>query len=334
MNRKTIMLGVAGDSASGKTTISKGIVEALGPDKVTAICCDHYHKYNREQRRELHLSALHPDCNYIDIMEQHFRLLREGQSILKPVYNHNTGDFDAPNYIRPTKFIIIEGLLPFHTRIMRLCFDVKVYLDPPEELRRAWKVKRDTTKRGYTVEQVLRSMRGREDIAPRFIHPQRTFADMIICFYPPGKLGDEDDAGDSHLNARLALLPTLPHPDLSDVLAHSGPNGDENSNHRAMRLELGRSEGRPADFLEIDGNVSPEKAEELMDIIRGHLPANAGLDESRLGRYQFGFEERRSYPLALTQLLIAYHLITTAEQIERAGDLAVAPAVAASASVN
>jgi phosphoribulokinase len=327
------MLGIAGDSASGKTTISKGIVEALGADQVTAICCDHYHRYNREQRRQMQLSALHPDCNYIDIMEQHFRLLREGQPVLKPVYNHNTGDFDAPEYLRPTKFIIIEGLLPFHTRVTRLCFDVKVYLDPLEALRRAWKIKRDTTKRGYTEAQVHQSMSGRADIAPRFIHPQRSFADMVVHFYAPAAGLGADDAGDSHLNAQLVLLPTLAHPDLTDVLAHSTPNIGDSSRLGAMRLELGRYEGRPADFLEIDGNVSPEKAEELMDIIRAHLPANAGLDESRLGRYQFGFEERRSYPLALTQLLIAYHLITAANQTER-GDVGVASPVGAGASVN
>ncbi len=323
MNRKTIMLGVAGDSAAGKTTISKGIVEALGADRVTAICCDHYHKYNREQRRQLRLSALEPDCNYIEIMEQHFRLLREGQPILKPVYNHNTGDFDKPDYIEPTQFIIIEGLLPFHTRLMRLCFDAKVYLDPPDALRREWKIKRDTTKRGYTVEQVLRSMAGREDIAPRYIHPQRSYADMIVRFYPPDPA---TDPGDSHLNARLVLLPTLPHPDLTDVLEHSGNSDAVPAPDRpAMRLELGRHEGRPADFLEIDGSVCPERAEELMSVIRSHLPPNANLDESRLGRYQFGLEERRSYPLALTQLLIAYQLMLTADQIERSTDRAIKP---------
>ena len=329
MNRKTIMLGIAGDSASGKTTISKGIVEALGAEQVTAICCDHYHRYNREQRRQMKLSALHPDCNYITIMEQHFRLLREGQPILKPVYNHATGDFDAPDYIEPTKFIIVEGLLPFHTRLMRLCFDTKVYLDPPDSLRRAWKIKRDTTKRGYTEEQVLRSMAGREDVAPRFIHPQRGYADMIVRFYPPNEDGDP---GDNHLNTQLVLLPTLPHPDLTDVLEHGGGGYDAGgydpgraAGRPAMRLDLARYEGRPADFLEIDGSVCPEKAEELMAIIRGHLPPNAGLDESRLGRYQFGHEERRSYPLALTQLLIAYQLILTAEQIAHSTDRAVAP---------
>ncbi len=318
MNRKTIMLGVAGDSASGKTTISKGIAEALGADQVTVICCDHYHKYNRVQRRERGLSALHPDCNYIDIMEQHFRLLREGQPILKPTYNHNTGDFDQPTYIQPTKYVIIEGLLPFHSRLMRLCFDVKVYLDPPEDLRRAWKIKRDTSKRGYTLEQVLTSLQGRGDVSPRYIHPQRVYSDMIVRFYPPDAAMD---SGDSHLNAQLVLLPTLAHPDLSDVLAH-GTNGRRD--RPAMRLELARFEGKPADFLEIDGSVAPAKAEEMINIIRGHLPTNSGLDESRLGRYLYGLEERRSYPLALTQLLIAYHLVKTADQMAFATDRAVA----------
>ena len=328
MNRKTIMLGVAGDSASGKTTISKGIAEALGADQVTVICCDHYHKYNRDQRRELKLSALHPDCNFIDIMEQHFRLLREGHPILKPTYNHSTGDFDKPTYIQPTKYVIIEGLLPFHTRLMRLCFDVKVYLDPPEDLRRAWKIKRDTTKRGYTLEQVLASLQGRGDVSPRFIHPQRTYSDMIVRFYPPDATMD---AGDSHLNAQLVLLPTLAHPDLSDVIAHGRADA---SGTPALRLALARFEGKPADFLEIDGSVSPDKAEELMGIIRGHLRAGASLDESRLGRYQDGLEVRRSYPLALTQLLIAYHLISTADQIAHATDRAVAPPEQINAAMN
>ena len=171
-------------------------------------------------------------------------------------------------------------------------------------------------------------MSGREDIAPRFIHPQRSYADMIVRFYPPHEDGDP---GDSHLSAQLVLLPTLPHPDLTDVLERGGGGYDaggsgvgRTADHPAMRLDLARHEGRPADFLEIDGSVCPEKAEELMHLIRGHLPPNAGLDESRLGRYQFGHEERRSYPLALTQLLIAYQLILTADQIAHATDRAVA----------
>jgi len=307
MNRKVIMLGIAGDSAAGKTTLSKGIVDALGPDQVTAICCDHYHKYNRAQRKETGISALSPEGNYIDIMEQHFRLLREGQPILKPVYNHSTGDFDAPEYIKPTKYVIVEGLLPFHTRLMRLCFDVKVYLNPPEDLRHKWKIKRDTTKRGYTVEQVLDSLAGRADLSPQYIHPQRAMADMVVRFQPPE--GHAEETG-GHLNANLVLRPTIPHPDMTDILQHSG-NGAE----PAMRLELGRYDGKPVDFLEISGNVAAEKACELEEVIQGHLPEGSVVDLECLGRFQSGLVEERSYPLALTQLLIAYHMITAGEAV-------------------
>ena len=198
--------------------------------------------------------------------------------------------------------------MPFHTRVMRLCFDVKVYLNPPEELRHKWKIKRDTTKRGYSYEQVLASLKGRENLSPKYIHPQRRRADMIVQFYPP-----EDQAGEAggHLNAQLVLLPTLPHPDLRDVLDHGG-----NGRRPAMRLELGRYEGKPADFLEVDGTVSAEKAAELEQIIEQHLPDGSQLDASKLGIYLDGLEKRKSYPLALTQLLIAYHMVMADETVQ------------------
>lgn len=309
MHRKVVMIGIAGDSAAGKTTLTKGIAQALGEDRVTAICCDHYHKYNRKQRKETGISALAPEGNYIDIMEQHFRLLREGQPILMPVYSHETGDFEPPVYIKPTRYVIIEGLLPFYTARMRLNFDVKVYLDPPEELRRAWKINRDTNKRGYTLQQVLDSLKGREELSPRYIHPQKAYADMIVRFSPP-----QDNAAETggHLNACLVLKPTIPHPDLADVLTLAGANAAA-----PMRLRLGRYEGKPADYLELDGNVADDMAEQLMLRIDHHLPEDTHLDTQRLGRFQSGHEELRSYPLALTQHLIAYHMIEAGQTIRQ-----------------
>jgi phosphoribulokinase len=304
MNRKTVMLGVVGDSASGKTTLTKGIVDALGADQVTAICSDDYHRYNRKQRKEMGISALDPECNYMEIMEQHFRLLREGQPILKPIYNHSTGDFDAPEYIEPTKYVIIEGLLPFHTRKMRLCFDAKVYLNPPEELRYEWKIKRDMTKRGYTREQVLASLKKREGISPKFIHPQRQCSDMVVQFYPP-----EEPTGNG-LNARLVLRPTIPHPDLADILKEGG-----NGANPALWLELGRYEGKPVDFLEVAGHVTSAEARKVEEAIQNHLPSISHLDLEKLGAYQDGLTPRKSYPLALTQLLIAYHMVRAGEAV-------------------
>jgi phosphoribulokinase len=180
-----IILGIVGDSAAGKTTLTAGIAQILGSERVAVICTDDYHRYSRIERAQNGLSALDPKANYIDILEQHIQLLRQWQPILKPVYNHHGGTLDAPEYVEPKPYIILEGLLGYWTRTMRAGYDVKVYLEPTEELRRRWKVQRDTAKRGYTVEQVLQSLDKRKHDSINFIQPQRTFADMVVTFYPP-----------------------------------------------------------------------------------------------------------------------------------------------------
>ena len=88
-------------------------------------------------------------------------------------------------YIEPKPYVVVEGLLGYSTRAMRDNYDVKIYLDPEEELRVSWKVIRDTIKRGYTEEQVFASLEKRKGDSPAFIQPQRTFADMVIQFYRP-----------------------------------------------------------------------------------------------------------------------------------------------------
>ena len=304
-----ILLGIVGDSAAGKTTISKGIEKILGPDRVTNICSDDYHKYNRVQRKERKITALHPDCNYIDIMEQHITLLRQGKPILKPVYNHSTGDFDPPEYIQPKDFVIIEGLLSFFTRRMRDVFDVKVYLDPEEELRIAWKVKRDTSKRGYTKEQVLNAIKSRETDSRQFINPQRSYADIVAHFYRPE---DKKEETGSALNSKLILRPTIPHPDLSDFVDDTA-----DSKEKCLSLSLGRDDGRPVDFLNLSGNIPKDRAEQLEDAIWKHIPEASHLRSKEIGEYQDGVNSRKSYPLALAQLLITYHLLYAQKVTEK-----------------
>lgn len=150
-----VILGIVGDSAAGKTTLTSGIAQILGSERVATICTDDYHRYSREERAKNGISALDPRGNYIDILEQHIQLLRDWRPILKPVYNHDGGTLDSPEYIEPKPYIILEGLLGYSTRAMRANYDVKVYLEPTEDLRRTWKIQRDTTKRGYSVDQVI-----------------------------------------------------------------------------------------------------------------------------------------------------------------------------------
>ncbi len=296
--RRPIVLGIVGDSAAGKTTITRGLVELLGEDRVTHICADDYHKYDRIERARLKITPLHPDCNYLDILELHLERAHYGQPMLKPVYDHSTGSLVRPEYLVPKEFVIVEGLLGFHTEAMRQFYDVKVYLDPPEDLRRLWKIKRDTAKRGYTAEQVLAEMEKRESDSQNCIRPQREFADIVVQFYPDGVRSDQ---ADSHLNVRLVLRPTIPHPDLSYLCEQDQTSG--------IRLALGRDCGRPVDFLEVDGNVSREHAAELEETIWKHLPDLRPLRADQFGDYAYGTEVRHSDPLALTQLLITYHLL-------------------------
>jgi phosphoribulokinase len=294
---RPVMLAISGDSAAGKTTLTRGLVQALGPERSTAVCVDDYHRYDRAERKQLPFTPLHPDCNYVDIIEQHLQLLATGHPILKPVYDHRTGELVRPELVAPRRFIIVEGLLPLSTKLACACFDVTVYLDPPEEIRRDWKVKRDTTERGYTPEQVLAELDRRESESAAHIRPQRDHADIVVRFAP---VEQRHDPPETPLSAELLLRPTVRHPDLSEVL----PDGSD-GHPRPMHLKLTRDGGRPVDALHVHGYVPREDSRTLEKAIWAGLSEDTGLPDT-LGTLDDG---RRAEPLAITQLLLLYHLL-------------------------
>lgn len=307
--RRPIILGIVGDSGAGKTTLSRGIAQILGVENVAILCTDDYHRYNRKQRKEFNITPLNPQCNYLDIMAQHLRLLRAGEAILKPHYDHKSGDFGPPQYIAPNPFLIVEGLLGMYWREMRNAYSVRVYLDSPEELRWRWKIRRDTAKRGYTEEEVLRELATREQDSARYIRPQRDHADVVVSFFPGESYHFEGD-GDAHLNVRLTLHGTLHHPDLSEVIAE-----DQSG---CVRSTLARESGRAVEYLEIDGSIPDEPARALERCILDHLDACGASSPADLGQYSDSQtrDSRHSHPLALTQLLLVYHLLR-AKQLDQ-----------------
>ncbi len=295
-----IILGIVGDSASGKTTLSAGVAQILGEDRCTVICTDEYHKFDRRERDANGLSAIDPRANYLDILEQALRHLREGDPILKPVYDHSDGTFGRPEYVKPKDFVIAEGLLGYTTRAMRDCYDVKIYLDPDDELRVKWKIHRDTTKRGYRRDEVLASLERRRVDSPKYMHPQRTFADIVIRFQAP----QEANGSDTQLDVRHILRPTLPHPDFTPLF--------DGSSNAGLHLELARDrDGKPVDVLEINGSISDERAERIEDLLWNLIP-EAGHLRDQVGRIDVANGARRSHPLALTQLLVGYHAVKAA----------------------
>jgi phosphoribulokinase len=288
------MVGIAGDSASGKTTLTQGLVEALGSDRITAICVDDYHRYDRVERQGQPFTPLHPACNYVDVMEQHLQLLALGQPVLKPVYNHGTGTLDRPVLVEPSEFVIAEGLLPLHTRLSRACFDVTVYLDPPELIRRRWKVKRDVTKRGYSEDEVVPELARREPESAAYIRPQRAHADIVVRFSP---IEERGETADDPLSAYVMLRPTIAHPDLSDVISEDI--------RKAAHLKLLRDEdGKPVDALHVhayaERSLTDQVQRALWRALHEPEPMPSGL--GRLG------SEGRSEPLAVVQLLLLFHM--------------------------
>ena len=178
------IIGVVGDSGSGKTTLSAAIAAEIGTSRVSSICLDDYHRYDRAERARLDVTALSPECNRLDLMARHLHALRAGGSIVKPVYNHTHGTFDPDEHLEPREFVIARGLLALHTPELRSAFDLAVYMDPDPVLRVQWKIARDVAKRGYTAEQVLQHIRRRQEDVDRYVRPQRSHADVVIMYLP------------------------------------------------------------------------------------------------------------------------------------------------------
>jgi len=302
---RPIMLAIAGDSGTGKTTLTAGLVEALGRERITSVGADDYHRYDREERKSLPFTPLSPECNYIDIMEQHLQHLAMGQPILKPVYDHDTGQLGRPEYVEPRDFVIVEGLLPLHTKLARSCFDISVYLDPPEELRIAWKLARDTKKRGYTEDEVREDLKKREPESESFIRPQRASADIVVRFAP---IEERGETSSDPLSATLLLRPTIDHPELHAILT------DDTA--QAMHLKLSRDNGKPVDAVHIHSYAEREITKKVEQAMWDELGVDAPLPES-LGRLDPD-SASRDEPLAITQLLLLYHLVQARELLSAA----------------
>jgi phosphoribulokinase len=183
-------------------------------------------------------------------------------------------------------------MLGFHTPAMRDTYDVRIFLDPPEDLRRRWKVQRDCSRRGYTTDEVLAELDRREADSETFIRPQRRCADIVVSFMP-GDRGDPE-----HLDVKLAMRPGLAHPDLPALASDKGASG--------VRMTERGSETH----LWIPGTIEPERSSAFEEAIWDRLHFASHLRTERLGEFTIGTELHRSEPLAVAQLLVLYQLVT------------------------
>src|SRR3989338_5710617 len=160
-SNKPIIIGIAGDSGSGKTTYSNGIRRLLGIDLVQTITMDGYHKENRETRKLSGRLPLDPEANNLDLCLSHLKNLKDGKSIELPIYNHQTGEFNAPVVFSPGPIVIVEGLHALYPNFIEY-YDFRIFVDPARVIKWDWKYKRDIEARHHDKDALYKEMLNRE----------------------------------------------------------------------------------------------------------------------------------------------------------------------------
>jgi phosphoribulokinase len=294
---RPLMLGLVGYGASGKTTLARGVVRLLGHNGVTPICLDDYHRYSRADRQARALTDADPAATDLELMGAHLSMLRAGGAIRKPVYDHRTGTHRAPETVAATGLILAYGMLTLTPSSLADLFDLTVYLEPDEALRKAWRLARDVRERGYTPDEVLALRDNRERDAARFIRVQRPLVDMVVRFHSTATPG----ALDIELLLRRGAQPD-PTATLLARLA------DLAIADFTLTPALTDEDGRLSDRLLIGAAITPDAAAHVADALVEGMPAAQTAQLAALGQVRSGDQVAHSWPLALTQLLIVRRL--------------------------
>jgi len=182
--RIPIIIGVAGGTGSGKTTVSQAILERVGRDRIAYIQHDSYYKDQShlppEERAKINFD--HPDALETGLLVQHLKQLRAGHPVEVPVYDFTTHTRTSQTRrVEPRRVILVEGILIFADDALRDMMDVKIYVDTDADIRFIRRLERDITERGRTmrsvIDQYLATVR---PMHLEFVEPSKRYADVII----------------------------------------------------------------------------------------------------------------------------------------------------------
>ncbi|WP_017328005.1 phosphoribulokinase [Synechococcus sp. PCC 7336] len=325
---RVVLIGVAGDSGCGKSTFLRRLSDLFGEDLITTICLDDYHSLDRYQRKEKGVTALDPAANNFDLMYEQVAALKSGRSIMKPIYNHETGLIDPPEKIDPNHIIVIEGLHPMYDERVRNLLDFSVYLDISSEIKVAWKVQRDMAERGHTYDDVLRSIEARRPDFEAYIDVQKQYADVVIEVLPTDLLPELDK---EHKILKVRLIQTEGVDNFEPAyLFDEGstidwiPCGTKlTCSYPGIKLHYGPStfHGKPVSLLEIDGQIdnleeviylenhlsslSTKQYGELTELLRKHPEYPGSRNGSGLFQVIVGLKLRAIYETITSQAQLA-----------------------------
>ena len=179
-----LVIGIAGGSGSGKTTVAQSILQRVGPDRISFLQHDAYYKdlsgLPLALRTEFNFD--HPNSLDNDLMIRHIRLLKDSQKIEVPIYDFSTPTRTDRSYIvQPRPVILVEGILIFTESVLRDLFDVKIFVDTDADVRFIRRLQRDISERGRTTESVIKQYQA--TVRPmhlEFVEPSKRYADVII----------------------------------------------------------------------------------------------------------------------------------------------------------
>ena len=183
MENRILVIGIAGGTGSGKTTLMKNLIEEFS-EVVTVISHDNYYKRHDELPYEdrCKLNYDEPAALETDLMARHLDALRRGEAIDCPVYDfaqHNRSDETIR--IVPKKVIIVEGILIFENEELRNLMDVRIFVDTDADVRLCRRIKRDVNKRGRTLESVLSQYQNTvKPMHEKYVEPSKKYADIIV----------------------------------------------------------------------------------------------------------------------------------------------------------
>ena len=183
MEKNILVIGIAGGTGSGKTTLMNNIVTRF-QDKVTVLSHDNYYKRHDELSFEERCQLNYDEPNAIEtsLMVEHLKKLRSGESIQCPVYDftrHNRSDETVT--VVPRQVIIVEGILIFENRQLRELMDIRLFVDTDADVRLCRRIKRDVTKRGRTLESVLNQYQTTvKPMHEKYVEPSKKYANLVI----------------------------------------------------------------------------------------------------------------------------------------------------------
>ena len=203
------IIGIAGGTGSGKTTVVKKIAEALPPHYVTVVPLDSYYNdtshMTEEERHAINFD--HPDAFDWKLLTEHIKSLRAGQAVEQPTYSYiKCNRLEETIHVQPKPVIIIEGIMTLLNKKLREMMDLKIFVDTDSDERLIRNIQRDVVERGRTVEMVIdRYLKVLKPMHEQFIEPTKKYADIII------PLGGENKTGIHILKTFIEGIVTSPN---------------------------------------------------------------------------------------------------------------------------